>query len=145
MLIYQGKLSGILSKGRYVPLSHFSFHETKECIPHKAQTVIFFPALQGRNKAARDSHFWLDSTNTIPFFGNTQKNSQRANENFALLLSIFPLKEGFMQGHSSNSVHPVFTAGFQRSFCKGRETGHASAQHFILPVYICQILFPTVT
>lgn len=51
MLIYQGKLSGIFSKGRYFRLSHFSFHETKECIPHKAQTVFFFPALQGRNKA----------------------------------------------------------------------------------------------
>lgn len=135
MLIYQGKLSGIFSKGRYFRLSHFSFHETKECIPHKAQTVFFFffPALQGRNKAVRDSHFWLDSTNTILLLGNPQENSQRANEYFALLLSIFPLKEGFKQANSSNSVHPVFIAGLQRSFCKGRETGHASVQHFVLP------------
>lgn len=97
-----------------------------------------------KNIAARDSHFWLDSTNTIPLSGNPQENSQPANANFVLLPSIIPLKEGFKQGHSSNSVHSVFSAGFQRSFHRGRETGHASVRHLVLPAKIHQILFPTV-
>jgi len=39
--MHQGKLAGIFTKGRYLPPSSFSFYETKECIPHKAQAVVF--------------------------------------------------------------------------------------------------------
>lgn len=109
MLIYQGKLPGIFSKGRYFPLHPFSFYEMKGCISHKAQAVIFpaLPGLEGRNTAVRDKPFLA----TSPFSDNLQENSQPANANFVLLPSNMPLNEGFKQGHSSNSVHSVFTAG----------------------------------
>lgn len=114
--------------------------------PTQIPGTWFFPALpglKGRNIAVRDSHFWLDSINTTSHSGNPQENSQTANANFVLLPFIIPLKEGFKQRYTSNSVHSVFTVEFQRGFHRGREIGHASIWHLVLPANILQI-FPTV-
>lgn len=96
---------------------------------HTNPRYLFFPALpglKGRNIAVRDSHFWLDSINTTPHSGKLQENAQTANANFVLLSFIIPLKKGFKQRYTSNSVHPVFTSEFQRGFQRGREIRCAS-------------------
>lgn len=94
MFIHHRKLSGIFSKGRYIPLFIFLFLKPKNA-SYTNPRYLFFPALpglKGRNIAVRDSYFWLDSINTTPHSGNLQENSQTANANFVLLPFIIPLK-----------------------------------------------------